>query len=489
MKEKIVVPYAPILVESTRSIGYSFEAAVADIIDNSISAAATTVNILFSSQDPQWLLIEDNGHGMTADELENAMRYGSQSCQDVRRADDLGRFGLGMKMASLSQCRKVTVISRKDNSICAATWDLDFIIRQGNWALKFYSGKEVESIRGYSYLQNKESGTVVLWENFDRLMQESANVQKAFDEKIELARKHVSLVFHRFIGEENPKNRLVLTFNGEVLTGIDPFLTKHPATQPLSEQILRIGSEEIKVKPYVLPYINKLSKNDFDVIGGKDELRQQQGFYIYRNKRLIIWGTWFRLIKKNELGKLARVRVDIPNSLDSIWEIDIKKSSASLPHFIKKRLADIVENTVGRSERVYKYRGRNVQTDNLVHIWNPIDDRGKLQYEINREIPIVKMIEQHLDEEGLSLFDGFLKMLEDAFPFADVYYRMAKSEANITENSMESNTVYSIADSMVQQVGDMGEDIKLFIETMDKMDFFIKYPDVVRKIKEVYGND
>ena len=181
--------------------------------------------------------------------------------------------------------------------------------------------------------------------------------------------------------------------------------------------------------------------------------------------------------------------MDIPNSLDSIWEIDIKKSSASLPHFIKKRLADIVENTVGRSERVYKYRGRNVQADNLVHIWNPIDDRGKLQYEINREIPVVEMIEQHLDEEGISLFDGFIRMLEDAFPFADVYYRMAKSEANVTENSMESNTVYSIADSMVQQVNDMGGDINLFIETMDKMDFFIKYPDVVRKIKEVYGND
>ena len=102
---------------------------------------------------------------------------------------------------------------------------------------------------------------------------------------------------------------------------------------------------------------------------------------------------------------------------------------------------------------------------------------------------IVEMIEQHLDEEGISLFDGFLKMLEDAFPFADVYYRMAKSEANVTENSMESDTVYSIADSMIQQVCDMGGDVNLFIENMDKMDFFIKYPDVVRKIKEVYGND
>ena len=243
------------------------------------------------------------------------------------------------------------------------------------------------------------------------------------------------------------------------------------------------------MKPYVLPYLNKMSKKDLDTIGGKDELRQQQGFYIYRSKRLIIWGTWFRLIKQNELGKLARVRVDIPNSLDSIWEIDIKKSTASLPHFIKKNLADIVENTVGRSERVYKYRGRNVQTDNLIHIWNPIDDRGKLQYQVNRELPVLQMLEKHVDDEGSALLESFIKMMENAFPYADVYYRMAKSEANVTESALENNDVYAIADQMVQQVEAMGGDVAAFIKTMDMMDFFIKYPDVVRQIKEVYDND
>ena len=119
MKKKIVVPYAPILVESTRSIGYSFEAAVADIIDNSISAAATEVQIDFSSQDPQWLIIQDNGWGMSAAELENAMRYGSQSSKESRRKDDLGRFGLGLKMASLSQCRKVTVLTKNQSPVYA----------------------------------------------------------------------------------------------------------------------------------------------------------------------------------------------------------------------------------------------------------------------------------------------------------------------------------------------------------------------------------
>ena len=489
MQEKIVVPYAPILVESTRSIGYSFEAAVADIIDNSISASATDIRIGFMSKDPEWLCVQDNGWGMSSEELENAMRYGSQSSHEVRAKNDLGRFGLGLKMASLSQCRKVTVLTKKDGIMCGACWDLDYIIAQGNWALKTYSANELKDLPGYYYLAAKESGTAVLWEQCDRLKQGASQFQKAFDEKIDLTRKHVALVFHRFLNDENPKTRISMSFNGEPVEGIDPFLTRHPATQPLSEQIVRINQEEIRVKPYVLPYINKLSKKDLQTVGGKDDLRQQQGFYIYRNKRLIIWGTWFRLIKQNELGKLARVRVDIPNSLDSIWEIDIKKSTANLPHFIKKNLADIVENTVGRSERVYKYRGRNVKTDNLIHVWDPIDDRGRFRYQINRELPVFQMLEQHLDEAGLNLLDTYTKMLEDAFPYSDVYYRMAKSEADVTESALENDDVYNMAAQMVDQIKVIGGDVTKFLETMDKMDFFIKYPDVVQKIREVYGND
>ena len=144
MKERIVVPYAPILVESTRSIGYSFEAAVADIIDNSISALASEIQVVFSSQDPQWLYVVDNGWGMTEEELENAMRYGSRSSRDKRRKDDLGRFGLGLKMASLSQCREVTVISKKDGKLAAACWDLDYIINRGECALKLFSNDEIK---------------------------------------------------------------------------------------------------------------------------------------------------------------------------------------------------------------------------------------------------------------------------------------------------------------------------------------------------------
>ena len=128
MQETVLLPFAPILVESTRSIGYTFEAALADIIDNSIGKNATEIRVMYSSIAPQFVAIIDNACGMSSAEPETAMRYGSRSSLETRDKDDLGRFGLGLKTASMSQCRKLTVISKKDGEINAACWDLDVVI-------------------------------------------------------------------------------------------------------------------------------------------------------------------------------------------------------------------------------------------------------------------------------------------------------------------------------------------------------------------------
>lgn len=442
------------------------------------------------SKDPQWFCVEDNGHGMTEHELETAMRYGSHNPGDVRSRTDLGRFGLGLKTASLSQCRKLTVMSKRDGRLVAACWDIDYISKTGNWSLQFWSGDEVRNLPCYgTFLEEHKSGTVVLWQEFDRLKQESANVQYSFDEKIELTRKHVALVFHRFLNPEGNKGRLCITFNGDQVTGLDPFLTRHPATQPMPEQCLRINGEEIRVKPYILPFASKLGSKDLRHITGTDDLRQHQGFYIYRNRRLIIWGTWFRLFRKNELGKLARIRVDIPNSLDSIWEIDVKKSTAALPSFIKKNLANIVHNTVCRSERVYRYRGRNIQTDNLTHIWEPIDSRGSFYYRINRKMDIYKMLESCLDKRGIALLDSFIKILEGYFPYADAYYNMSKKEISVREKTMESNSVYGTANLMIQNIISCGGDLTQFLKTIEFIEPFSSFPDVVSKIRKDYSDD
>lgn len=489
MESKIVLPYAPILVESTRSVGYSFEAALADIIDNSIGKGAKEIYVNFDSAEPQYIAIIDDASGMNMDELLVAMRYGSKSSQESRDIDDLGRFGLGLKMASLSQCRKLTVMSKQNGEIHAAQWDLDYIIDKGDWVLKLFDQTEIENLRFYTELSQRESGTVVLWENFDRMLNGAINPQKVFDEKIELARSHIALVFHRFTGAETPSQRIKIFFNNSKVEPIDPFLTNHPATQPLVEQTLFIENNSIKVKPYVLPYISKLSAKDKKLMGDLSDLKLNQGFYIYRNKRLIIWGTWFRLIKQHELNKLARVRVDIPNTLDSLWDIDIKKSTASLPDVIKKNLVKIVENTVGRSERVYRYRGRKVAGDNLQHVWNTVDNRGSFQYLINRDLPLFQQLESCLDETGQQYLDSLIKTIEDAFPYGDVYFRLAKNENSAQQTSLEFDEAYKVAADMVSSVKQINGDISTFLNSLDKIDFFIKYPDVVKKIREDYAND
>ena len=252
---------------------------------------------------------------------------------------------------------------------------------------------------------------------------------------------------------------------------------------------MRIDGSNIRVKPYILPYASKVSAKDKKKLGELCDLRSNQGFYIYRNKRLIIWGTWFRLIKVQELNKLARIRVDIPNTLDSIWEIDIKKSTASLPDVIKRNLIAVVENSIGRSERVYKYRGRTTSKDNLQHVWETIDNRGKFQYQINKELPIYKMLEASLDEQSIVYLDSFVKTLEDAFPYGDVYYRLAKDENAFEESKMEFDEVYNVAVNMIAACREMGGDVKTFISTLDKIDYFVKYPEVVKRIREDYEND
>ncbi|MEG2250808.1 MAG: ATP-binding protein [Bacilli bacterium] len=489
MINKILIPNAPILVESTRSIGYSFESALADIIDNSIGKKATRIDVFFDSNETPYIAIIDNATGMSEDELENAMQYGSSSPLEERDKDDLGRFGLGLKMASLSQCRCLTVISKKNKSIHANRWDLDHIIAENEWSLIKFENSEIQELKFIEKLNDYETGTIVMLEKFDRLAEGTNNFQKTFDSKIEDAREHIALVFHRFMGNENFSQRVNIFFNNIKVELIDPFLLDNPATQPLLEQSIIINNSEIKVKPFVLPHCSKLKSKDKTYLGEVADLRYKQGFYIYRNKRLIIWGTWFKLIKNHELNKLARVRVDIPNSLDSIWKIDIKKSTASLPDMIKSNLVKIVKDAIEKSEKVYKYRGRKIKNDDLEHIWNVFDERGSYRYEINRNIALIKEIENSLDEKGLCYFNSLIKLIEISFPYSDVYYRMAKNGSDTNMTLLDNEDAYKLAVDYINSSLDYGIDLNLLITNLDKIEFFEKYPEVINQIKEAYLNE
>ena len=479
MNVQVVEPRADILVESTRSIGYTFESALADIIDNSIGNGATHIDVRFSSIEPRYIAILDDGCGMTPDELIIAMRYGSKNVKDKRAESDLGRFGLGLKTASLSQCRKLTVISKKNNIISAASWDLDFIIEQQGWSLKVYDYDEMVNHynkaipRLLDELNAYESGTIVIWEDFDKMLEGASEPDILFDEKISIARSHLELIYHNFL-DKTSKSPIELRFNYRPLAVKDPFLTKHPGTQPLSEEYIELEGHNIRVKPYILPYLNKLTRNDIELLGTLDDLRNKQGIYVYRNNRLIIWGTWFRLDTKNELNKLARIRVDIPNSLDHIWDIDIKKSTASLPNSIKQNLKFIVNRAIGSSKRVYDNQGNKQINDEYDHVWELRKANEETFFEINKELLIYKGFLESLSKEQAKQFKALIKLMEATVPFKAAYTLLAKNEETFDKDYSDE------AKNIIANLSGLpGIDSEKLYEELNKIDFFAKYSKVL----------
>ena len=219
MIEKESIPFAPNLIESMRSLGYSFETAIADLVDNSISANAKNVKIFLTPDDSPKLIIFDDGYGMDSNKLEEALRYGSKGPTEERSENDLGRFGLGLKSASFSQCRKLIVASKQNGKISCYSWDLDVIIEKKGWILLQYGDEEIRKLPKVSMLDEVESGTYILLQNFDRISSSTNDLVKTITNYMNDTIDHLALVFHRFL-EDGVK---IFVNNNEVVA-IDPFL-------------------------------------------------------------------------------------------------------------------------------------------------------------------------------------------------------------------------------------------------------------------------
>lgn len=427
-------PYAPVLMEATRAIGYSLETALADIIDNSITANSSRIDIHFFPIGTPFISIIDNGHGMSKEELINAMRYGSKNPLDNRAAADLGRFGLGLKTASLSQCRKLTVVSIKNGNVIGAQWDLDFISKADNWSLKLLDDEDMRELPNIDELCSNESGTMVLWQDLDRLKVGDNNFVDNMGKHMDRVREHLSLVFHRYLSGESGLKKLQIHINKVQLDSIDPFLSGK-STQVMDEESINIDGQKVLIRPFILPHISMLTEAEIKVLGGDEGLRKQQGFYVYRNKRLLIWGTWFRLMRQGELSKLARVRVDIPNSLDYLWTLDIKKSIAVPPEVVRKNLAPIIEKLAGSSRRTWTYRGKKETEDSKIHVWNRLKTReGGIVYEINKDYPLVEALRQ-IGGPTKKIVEQLLTQIERGLPLNQLYVDLTSDERVLNENA------------------------------------------------------
>lgn len=482
MIEKQSLPSAPILIESIRSIGYSFETAIADLIDNSISAKATRIDILSIPNEEPYIIIFDNGNGMNKVELEEAMRLGSKNPNEVREENDLGRFGLGLKSASLSQCRNLTVVSKKDGKLSAFSWNLDYVIERNSWSILEYSEEEIMQLENIELFKDVETGTYVLLKKFDKIQASTLEINKTITEKMSSTIDHLALVFHRYLDDG-----VEIYVNNRKIESIDPFLTKNKATQAKRTQEIKIGESIIKVKPYILPHYNKLSEDDLKKVGGKEDLRKNQGFYIYRNKRLIIWGTWFRLSRQDELSKLARVMVEIPNSLDDVWGIDIKKSTANIPDIIKKNLYSCIEESVFTSKEVYRYRGRKENnSEKYNYVWDRIKTRDGYEYRINRDLPQIQLLSKNFDKDVLIEFERLLKNIEKSFPTNTVYLDVANGKLkNDSEMSAEEidELIMAFEDSL-NKCQELGLNVIEFYEQIIKTEPYCNNEKLKELMKE-----
>lgn len=426
-------PLAKDLMATARSFGsYDLAAALADLIDNSIKAKAKCVDITFIPQaDDVVVRIRDDGVGMDLEALTVAMRPASANPQAEREPDDLGRFGWGLKSASLSQARVLTVISWQQNVMNAARWDIDDI---DDWSMDVMDG--LEALQLFGGTPSTHSGTEVIWSHSDRLLdyERSVSVDESLTHTIAHAIQKLSLIFHRYLAGED-KRRLSIVINGNQLRPIDPFMTSHDATQTLdAETIVMPSGAQIKVQPYVLPHFSKLSTEDQLRLGGPEGMVRNQGFYVYRNRRLIIYGTWFRLVPHGELTQLTRVRVDLPNTLDADWRITVDKSDAQLPAVLKRRLQEIVRRFNRRSVRVHRNKGISLDRLEIQSVWRRYVKNGQIHYRVNREHPMVTRFMATAESPGD--FEAVLRLLESYFP-TDMFLKDAEAGVSQCATSVE----------------------------------------------------
>jgi hypothetical protein len=418
------------MIETFRAIGYSIESAIADIIDNSISAFAMNIWIEFEWKGASsWLSIKDDGHGMNNEELIQAMRPGSKHPLNARSEKDLGRFGLGLKTASFSQCKKLSVISRREKSEPVFwTWDLDFVNQTGTWQLIRYLPYEEKF---ESEIRQVASGTIVIWNNIDRLVKSfHPDDNDALDKFLfimEQVKKHLGMVFHRFI----TNGKITIHFQGRTINAWDPFLTKF-ATQGFPPDPLH--NRRVTVKGYVLPHKSKISEDVFKDAAGPKGWNDQQGFYIYRNERLLLSGDWLGMFRKEEHYKLARIQVDLPNNLDAEWQIDIKKSVARPPLTLREQLKAYAGQVRSRAVEVYRQRGRNVKQlpgQRFVPLWIEHKRGDKWFYKINREHPLLERLRRQAATEPHKALETLIRFIEETIPTKSIYIKEAEESESL----------------------------------------------------------
>lgn len=334
------------VMEGLRDTGYNFNTAMADIIDNSIAADATRVDITINL-DPKGdisVYIADNGTGMDEEGLQNAMRYGSRQRENP---NSLGKFGLGLKTGSTAFCRCLSVVSRgaNDSNVRKVQWDLDYIAQTNEWNLKRPAVQD-EEIEILDATAEGGTGTLVIWQKIDRLLKSYKNKgseKKALNRVIADLQFHIAMVYQRFLDENDERaNHIEITVNGTDVEAWDPFCIKEEDTELLMGEEVEVEmpdkTSKFNIRAFMLP-----RRENFSTADARDTARlgnDMQGFYIYRENRLIHACDWLGMFSREPHFSLLRVEFSFDNTLDEVFNVDIKKSRILLNEEIFSYIKD-----------------------------------------------------------------------------------------------------------------------------------------------------
>ncbi|WP_407400789.1 ATP-binding protein [Treponema sp.] len=468
------VPEAASMIETFRAIGYSLETAVADIIDNSITAGASHITIQrYWRGGKSVITIKDNGCGMSNEELVHAMRPGAQNPLEERDEKDLGRFGLGLKTASFSQCRKLSVLSKKDNKLSYWTWDLDYVALCKKWNLVHWIPDEFKDA-----LDDTESGTIVIWSDLDRILpvntaQNNEVMKERFSRSLEKVRSHISMTFHRFIEDKT----LSVVWGSQVVPPWNPFCRDECKLQPFSKDQL---PGNVTMRGFVLPHkANFSTESAYLAAEGPKGWSGQQGFYVYRGKRLLLAGDWLGLFRKEEHYKLARIMIDLPNTQDAEWQIDIKKSKAYPPAVCREQIEQYAKQVRSTAEQVFRHRGKILKQragTEFYPLWLEKKKDNNWSYVINRQNPVIDHIKQLATTNPNEAIEGLLKLVEATVPTKTIFINESKDEDKqeptiAMDTTLVEQTIKNMFDSFLSQ-GNTPAQAKALLKLVEPFNYY-----------------
>lgn len=423
-------PNPEFLIKSIAEQGYSLETALADLVDNSISANADKIEILSKIDEaPFTLFLSDNGEGMNAESLKKNMQLPSNSVEENRAAGDLGRFGLGLKTASFSQTRRFTVLSRPkgEKKYNALTWDVNYLKETGEWRIIINSEEEIENMlrsyqelsaahlnRFYDFIPN----TIIVWEGLYKFENygDIPNGQDAL--KTEITQKtgeYLALVFHRFM--ERTVNPLQIRINNIIVKPFNPFPTaERNDLRALEPSHGDMSNGYIRIEGFVLPNSSiKETKEGLSIWTPKDKsLIDMEGIYIYRSDRLILFGGWHGVIKKESKLQLARLKVDIDNNSDLLFHLNVAKSQINIPYKLRSAFYRSIINLKDEAKKeFYNYGIKtfvNTKKNDKTLLYNKVPTNQGVLLLINDDFPLLKNLRESLTKEQRADLNFILKI-------------------------------------------------------------------------------